>query len=197
MRRPEPDQRLTDQGRKLVRQEPTAVLDAVGQRIAVQELHDDVAIAVRQNAQVEHLQDVIVADATSGLRLTFEALHHLGVAGERGVQDLDRHAAIDAHVLALEDGAHAALADQPDDAVLVVYELADFERHRGASSRRIPVRELYDEAPTGRQAPPRAAFTRPLRQRAARRFYPARQCFRGANRCGSWARWRWNRFRRR
>jgi hypothetical protein len=126
----EPDQDLSHQRRKLVRHHSAALLDPAGQRFAVQKLHDDVAIAIRKNAEVEHLQDVIVADPSGCLRLALETLHHFGVAGERGVQHLDRDAAIDAHVLAFEHGTHAALADGADDAILVVYELADFERHR-------------------------------------------------------------------
>ena len=73
---------------------------------------------------------MIIADTTCGLRFAFEALHHLDIAGEGRVQHLDRDPAIDANVLALEHGAHAAFADHPDNPVLVVYELADFERHR-------------------------------------------------------------------
>ena len=46
--------------------------------------------------------------------------------GDRGVQHLDRDAAVDARVLALVDGAHAALADQADDAVLPVDDVAVF-----------------------------------------------------------------------
>ena len=63
---------------------------------------------------------VVVADSAGRLSLSLEALHHVAVAGERGVQHLDRHAAIDAYVLAFEDGAHAALADHLHDAILVV-----------------------------------------------------------------------------
>ena len=42
--------------------------------LAVEELHDHEAIAVGERAEVEHLDDVIVADAARGLRLALEAL---------------------------------------------------------------------------------------------------------------------------
>src|SRR5207244_3812786 len=51
----------------------------------------------------------------------------------------------DAHVLALEDGPHAPFADQTDNPILVVYELTDFERHRGELPEE-PSPQLYDEA---------------------------------------------------
>ena len=63
---------------------------------------------------------MIVTDATRGLRFPLETLHHLGVATEGGVQRLDRDAPIDAHVFALEDGAHAPFTNHPDDPVFVV-----------------------------------------------------------------------------
>ena len=109
-------------------------LDALRQRLAVEELHHHVAVAVGQRAEVEHLEDVIAADAAGRLRLALEALHRLGVVRDGGVQHLDGDAAPDADVLALVDGAHAAFADHFDDAVLTIEDLAGFEGHRRAGS---------------------------------------------------------------
>ena len=102
------------------------LLIRVDKRLAVQILHDDEVVAVGQLTDVEHLQDVVVADAASRLRLALEALHHLFVARVRRVQRLDRHLAIDANVLAQVDGPHTALANHFDDSVLPIDHLAGF-----------------------------------------------------------------------
>ncbi|HVK30760.1 MAG TPA: hypothetical protein VM575_20665 [Nocardioides sp.] len=125
----EPHQHLTDERRELRRAQASGVLDPTRQRLAVEELHHDVAIAVVEPAEIQNLEDVIIADAAGRLRFPLEALHHLGVAGEGRVQHLDRDAAIDADVLALVDGTHAALADQPVDPILAFDDLADLETH--------------------------------------------------------------------
>ena len=69
------------------------------------------------------------ADAPGRLRFAFEALDGVLVLGDASVQHLDGHAAMDADVLALVDGAHAAFADQPDDAVLAVDDFAGRQCH--------------------------------------------------------------------
>ena len=92
-----------------------------------------------QVAEVEHLDDVIATDAAGGLRLALEALHGVDVGRGAGVQDLDGDAALDADVLALVDGAHATLAEQADDAVLALDDLADFERHGGSRRPELPL----------------------------------------------------------
>ena len=79
----EPVEHLLDERRELVRRQPPAALDALAKRLAVEELHDHEAVAVGQLPEVEHLEDVVVADAAGGLRLALEALHDVGVAGER------------------------------------------------------------------------------------------------------------------
>ena len=99
------------------------------------------------------------ADAPGRLRLALEALHRVGVARLRCVQHLDRDAAADADVLALVDRAHAALAEQADDAVLALDDLADFERHEGSGD----LTYRYITAPFGAHlcdsgAPPKEDF---------------------------------------
>ena len=54
-------------------------LDALRERLAVEVLHDHEAVAVRQRPEVEHLEDVIVADLPGGLRLALEAPDDVGV----------------------------------------------------------------------------------------------------------------------
>ena len=83
------------------------------------ELHDHEAIASRQHAQVQDFQDVVVADATRGLRFALEALHDIRVHRGFAEKHLDRHPPADRDVLALVYFPHTALPDQAHDAVLV------------------------------------------------------------------------------
>jgi hypothetical protein len=117
---------LTENRSCLCRREAASVLDPAGERLAFQELHDDEVITVSQLPDIEHFEDVIVADAPRCLRFALEALHHLFVAGVGGVQDLDRDLAIDAYVLTQVHGPHTALANHFDDSVLPIDHLAGF-----------------------------------------------------------------------
>ncbi len=101
-----------------------------GERLSVEELEHHVLRAIGKRAEVEHLENVIVADSTRSLRFTLEAGHDAGVARVRRVHYLDRNTALDPDVLALEHRAHAAFADEPLDAVFAVKHLPRFERHR-------------------------------------------------------------------
>ena len=76
-----------------------ARLDAAAQILAVHELHDHEPVAVRQVAEVEHLADVLGADAAGGLGLALEPLDGVLVLGDAGVQHLDGHLAVDPDVL--------------------------------------------------------------------------------------------------
>ena len=125
-------QDLLGKRHELARRESTLALNARRERLAVEELHDHEAVVVGQRAEVEHLENVIAADAAGRLRFALEPLHRLGVGRGGRVQDLDGDAAPNANVLALVHGAHAAFADQADDAVLTLDNLADFERHEGS-----------------------------------------------------------------
>src|SRR5690606_34845564 len=75
----EPDEQLTDQGDRLPRGEHRGALETIFEALPVEVLHDHEALAVRQLAQVEDLEDVIVADPARRLRLAFEALDGLRV----------------------------------------------------------------------------------------------------------------------
>src|SRR6185312_4245839 len=79
------------------------------ERRAVDELHDEVGIAVAVDAEVVDLHDVGVRQPRDRLRLATEALHEVG----RGVQhDLDGNRAIELGIAPAIDGAHAALPEQ-------------------------------------------------------------------------------------
>src|SRR5262249_29530945 len=133
-------------------------LDAVVESLAVQVLHDDVAIAVGGRTEVQDFEDVVVADLAGGLRLALESLDGLRVRSRARVKDLDRDPAADPHVLAFVDGAHAARADEADDAILPIQELADRDRHPALFSRyhRVAPKELGARGP---RAPTSAALS--------------------------------------
>src|SRR6202012_2349628 len=65
----------------------------------------------------EHLDDVRVADRGDGAALADEASAQLGRVAVLLAEDLDRDAAIEAGVDALQDIAHLARTDGPLDAV--------------------------------------------------------------------------------
>ncbi len=111
---------------RLLDREPAALLEVAAQADAVEQLLDDVVGGVAPLPDLEHADDVGVLDARGGARLAAEAPHHVGVPGDVGVQHLERHAAADPGVLRLEDGAHRALPDLPDQ-----HELAA-DHHPGA-----------------------------------------------------------------
>src|SRR6185436_17078534 len=105
-----------------------AALEALLERLAVEVLHDHEAVAVRCGAAVEHLDDVVRADAAGRLGLALEAPGVLGVALLL-VEHLHRDRALDAHVLADVHGAHPPAAEHAAQAVLAVEGLA-FAQHR-------------------------------------------------------------------
>ena len=78
---------------------------------------------------IEHFEDVIVADASRGLRFALESRHHVRVARERRMQNLDRDATLDLDVLALEDRTHPTLTEETRDPVLPLDNLTWLERH--------------------------------------------------------------------
>jgi hypothetical protein len=90
----------------------------------LEELHHHVRGAVLEAAHVHHFHDVLVADGRRRERLAVEALKDRRVVRVLRVQTLDRDAALDQNVLALIDGAHAALTEFLDDPVAVLDHLA-------------------------------------------------------------------------
>ena len=82
-----------------------------GQRGAVHELHDHEVEAVGA-VEVVHLHDVGVPQRGHGPRLAAETGHEGGVGGQVGVQELEGHGAVEARVVGLVHGGHAAPAHQ-------------------------------------------------------------------------------------
>ena len=76
--------------------------DALGQRHAQHVLHHDVGKPVDFVDRVDR-DDVIVADGRGGLGFPRETLAGRGVGGQLRRQDLDRHEAVQARVVGLEN----------------------------------------------------------------------------------------------
>ncbi len=120
-------EKLSGDGRHLLGRQLAVPLDPLGERLAVEKFHDHEAVAVGQRPEVEHLEDVVVADLAGGLRLPLEPADDVDVARGVGVEDLDGHTAADEDVLPLVHGPHAAGPDETGDAVLAVDDLSGLE----------------------------------------------------------------------
>ena len=102
--------------------------EALGERLALEELHHDERAAVVGVAEVGDVDDVLVADRRRELRLLLEARDDRFALRVLLEQDLDRDALADQRVRRLVDRAHAALADLARD------EVATRQRRRRSSS---------------------------------------------------------------
>ena len=71
-----------------------------------------------------------------GARLLLEAAQAIGVGGERGGQDLDRHVAPEPRIARAIDLAHAAGAERRDDLVRAEADTRS-QGHRGWKRRRL------------------------------------------------------------
>ena len=85
--------------------------DQRGQRSAFHELHGQEA-AIAQIADGVDRDDVGVIERRRGPRLVLEAPHRVGVAGERGPEQLDRDLAAKLGIVGQVDLTHAAAADE-------------------------------------------------------------------------------------
>ena len=92
------------------RQRPAG--DAVGERLAFEQFHDQVAVA-----DVVERADVRMIELRDRLGLALEARPQLRVVRELRRQDLDGHAAVEASVVRAPDLAHAAGAERREDLV--------------------------------------------------------------------------------
>ena len=90
--------------------------DALAQRLALEQLRDDVRRAVSR-ADVEDREDVRMVERRGGARLLLEAAQPIGIGRERGGQDLDRDLASEPRVARAVDLAHAAGAERREDLV--------------------------------------------------------------------------------
>ena len=118
------DLRADDHGARRI--EAAFALEAIGQRLALQVLHDEVELAARRRSEVGDVDDVLVADLVDRLRLGDEARDDLGVARELGVDRLERDLLADHGVLGEVHDSHAPLA-QPGCEPVVPYRLTDVD----------------------------------------------------------------------
>ena len=91
-----------------------AVLEPLGQRLALEKLHDEIGMALVL-ADVVQRTDVRMFEPRDVPRLALEPLAPLRIGGEARRQHLDGHRAVEPRVLRLEHLAHPALADEGDD----------------------------------------------------------------------------------
>jgi hypothetical protein len=93
-------------------------------------------VAVARVAEVVDRRDVGVRDAARLLRLAPEACEGVGVLTERRAHELQRGGALEPDVLGAVDLAHAAAADERDDAIAVGDQSADDAVGRGSHGGR-------------------------------------------------------------
>jgi hypothetical protein len=108
-------------------------LDDLLEALALQELHHVVAGVVRGAAEVIDGDDVGVAQAAGDLGLAAEALEEGGRGGQRRVQRLDGHRALNGGLRGPEDHAHASLTEHALDLVAAI-EHRPQQRHAGAGT---------------------------------------------------------------
>ncbi len=115
--------------RDLAGRQPAVPLDACGEGLAVEVLHDHVAVAGRERPEVEDLENVIVTDLASCLRLALEAANRVDVPRGRRVEDLDRNASTNKEVLSFVHRTHPARSDEADEPVFAVDDVAGLKKH--------------------------------------------------------------------
>jgi hypothetical protein len=132
------------QPEELLKGQPARTSQA-GQGLPLDELHRQEVHAAGFLDRVDR-DDVGVVEGGDGARLSLEPLESIGIAGQLGRQDLERHAAVEPGIVGLVDLAHAARAEGPDDPVVVQRRS---EHGRLASG----LRGTTDERPIVRLAP--------------------------------------------
>ena len=166
-------------GDGLLRRHRLLVGDLGAERMRRKVLHRD-RVAAADVQEVVDADDVLVRDAPRVAQLVHEALQHLLVGGDVGVQELQDQALLDDGVLDENDGAERAFADLLDELVaaldhVAVLQRVQIERRRlGRRRRRLPRRGLRRAAcaPT---TSPTASWRRGAGGRG-RRVVVARAC---------------------
>jgi hypothetical protein len=90
---------------------PHTALDQRPERVALQQLHAQEQLAVRELVAVVDADDVAVVEQRERLALADEPLAAIGAELERLVEHLDGHGPIELEVMPAPHGPHAALAD--------------------------------------------------------------------------------------
>ena len=108
----------------------------LGQRLAVEELHDDEGPAVVGRAEVGDVDDVLVADRAGQPRLLQQPRDEVALGVELLEQHLHGDALADQGVARFVDGPHAAFADPPHHLVAAGQHDADQRIELRVSGRR-------------------------------------------------------------
>ena len=108
---------LLDERQHEDNRQAAALGDALAQRLALEQLHEDVGRAVAVLAEVPHAHDAGVHDLRRRARLVHEAALDRRVAGELLEQHLDRDLALEQEMLGDVDRPHPAFAELREHAV--------------------------------------------------------------------------------
>ena len=122
---------------RIVDRQRAAVAQDRRQVATVDELHDDVLLAIGPvGAVVVDADDVRVRQAAGRARLLLEARGEARVGPELGPQDLDRHLAVELLVDGAPDRRHAAVAQRGDEPIAAADQPAE-HLHRVSLAGRV------------------------------------------------------------
>jgi hypothetical protein len=107
--------------------------DGPTERLALEELHDEVGLTAGGLAEVQNLDDVLVRDHVDRTRLIEEAGDDVGIGRQDGVEQLDGDLAPHDRVLGQANHAHRPLPELLDDPVVPDHLIA--KGGRGHPSR--------------------------------------------------------------
>ena len=113
---------------RLLRAEHAALREALLERHALDELHDDI-LRVAAVPHVIHRDDVRLREHGDGVCLRLKAVFQLGILRHLITQDLDGDIAVQLMAHGLINDRHAAAADDLQDLVAIVQHLADITIH--------------------------------------------------------------------
>ena len=103
-------------------------LEALLERLTLDELHREEELALGGLSEVEHADDVRVLEPGDELGLALEAAPHVGVGREGAPEQLERDGALQVHVLGAVDIAHATAGEVGLDAEAAVDEEAGLKQ---------------------------------------------------------------------
>ena len=134
--RAEPAQDVREDVQRAAGRELALLLEHVGERLALEQLHREIQRAVGQATDVVGRDAVGMIDLADRERLALEPRPNLGRRRERRMEDLDGDLAAQPDVRRAKHEAHAAATERPVEAIPAVDDHTDqlgavsFERHR-------------------------------------------------------------------
>ena len=103
----------------------TCAADPLVEILALEKLHHQIRFARRRGAEVEHVDDVRMAELRGDLRFATKSREGFLVGRELASEDLDRNALGESELGALIDGPHPAAPDQARHAIQVLKDGSD------------------------------------------------------------------------